>query len=81
LHVPQEEEPAEAVAAKLLEALPTILRPLPGTTASETPGDAALGGAASGGAATGNPALGSAASGGGAVEIVDREGRRLDSIN
>jgi len=86
LHVPQEEEPAEAVAAKLLEALPTILRPLPGTTASETPGDAVLGGAAtgnpaSGGAATGNPALGSAASGGGAVEIVDREGRRLDSIN
>jgi shikimate kinase len=55
LHLPQEDEPAEAVAAKLLEALPSVLRPLAATVASEA-----------------NAA---------AVEIVDREGRRRDSIN
>lgn len=32
LHVPQEDESAEAVASKLLEALPTILRPAPAPT-------------------------------------------------
>ncbi|MFN6134255.1 MAG: shikimate kinase [Synechococcaceae cyanobacterium] len=57
LQVPQrEEEPAEVVAAKVLETLPTILRPAPGSLASQTVGPEAL-------------------------EIVDREGRRCDSIN
>jgi shikimate kinase len=55
LHLPQEDESAEAVTAKLLEALPTILRPLAATAAKETKAAA--------------------------LEIVDREGRRRDSIN